>query len=294
MPEPIHNQQCFNSHMGHWAIEPRWFQQAVSQVKAGTWKAMEDDYAGPPRAARPLYQLDRFGVAVIDMNGPMMKGQSKYGGVSTIQIRQALRQAVSDTNVASILLHIDSPGGHVAGTLELADEVRAADKIKPVVAHIDDMGASAAYWVASQARQITANATAEIGSIGVFAVLEDWSGAYEAAGVKVHVISTGPFKGAGAEGAPVTDEQMTHLREIVADLNQHFLAAVQKGRGMKADKLAGIADGRTFIAAKAMDLGLVDAVQSFDKTAAEMGKQFKLSRNRQATAETMIRLTGDE
>lgn len=213
---------------------------------------------------------NRGDVAIVSIAGPMMKHRSKFGGTSTIETRRALREATASRDVRAILLHVDSPGGHVAGTLELAEDVAAARRRKPVHAFVEDLGASAAYWAASQAARITVNPTGQVGSIGTVAVLFDESERFEAAGVKTHVVSTGAIKGAGAPGAPITAEQLEHVRELVEDLNGHFLAAVGKGRKLGAKKLRAVSDGRTFIGRKALEAGLVDAVGSVDDAIREL------------------------
>ncbi len=284
----MHNRACFVNHIGTWLMEPLWFQQAVAAVKMGKMPMVKPEanqetpvpYSGKVvratrsdgTAGRALYVVTEDGVAVIEMDGPMMKGESKFGGTNTIATRVALRAAAADPDVVGIMLHIDSPGGHVSGTAEVADEVRNAKKSKPVYAHIDDLGASAAFWVASATDRISINQMGKTGSIGTVAVVEDSSKAYEAAGVTVHVISTGAYKGAFNEGAPVTAEHLAYLQDMIDGINKHFLGAVQKGRNMTAAKLGAIADGRVFSADKALELGLVDAVQPFDKALTEVKK----------------------
>lgn len=252
---------CFANHMGLYLCQPAWLMQAVALVRAGAYPLID---ARPPTPRERLYHVGTDGVAVIPMSGPLFKGGSKFSSASTVDTRRAVRQARDDPDVRGILLHIDSPGGHVAGVQELADEVKATDKVKPVHAHLDDLGASAAYWVASQARHVTANATAQVGSIGVIAIVDDTSGAAELEGVKVHVVATAERKGDFAPGVPVSDDALAALREEVADTHEHFLAAVSRGRGMRGKRLEAVADGRTWIASKAYGLGLIDAVASED------------------------------
>lgn len=261
LPTLVHTAQCAAQHFAPWMVEERWFRAAVEAAKNGSLRprAMEDDTEG--RASAQAYAV-HSGVAVIPMAGPIMKAKSKYGGCSSIDVRRAIRKAVLDEQVDAILLHIDSPGGTVAGTADLAADVKAADARKPVYAHIDDLGASAAYWVASQARRITANPTGEVGSIGTMLVLADTSGAYAADGIKVHLVSTGKFKGAGADGIPVTDDHLAMFQAEVDDLNEHFIAGVVAGRNgkMTPAQVRAVADGRVHIAAKAKTLGLIDEV----------------------------------
>src|SRR5690606_31819803 len=129
--------------------------------------------------------------------GAMTKQGSSFGGASTVRTRRAIRSAAADKSVSAIMLLIDSPGGSVSGTSDLADDVANAKKKKPVYAYIEDTCCSAAYWVASQCSAIYANPTAIVGSIGTYMVVADYSRMAENAGVKVHCISTGKYKGAG-------------------------------------------------------------------------------------------------
>lgn len=263
IPDTEPTKRCAAAHITQWMVDPQWFTEAVRAYQHDRFP-IEAAHDGD--GDRVLYQVDVAGIAHIPMMGHMMKIDSKFGGTNTLRTRHAVRTAATDTDVKAILLSIDSPGGTVAGTEELARDVANANAVKPVFAHIDDLGASAAMWVASQAGHISANATALVGSIGVVAVLEDSSKAAEKEGITVHVISTGKFKGAGIQGTKITDEHLAEIQEMVDDLNGHFLAAVSDGRQMPMDAVEAIADGRIHIAAKALDMGLIDAVQSGDET----------------------------
>jgi len=259
-----HTQACASMHFSPWMIEENWFRQAVEAVRNGTLPPREDEDENEDEDA--LKYVNYGGVAYLPIAGAMMKKRGKYAQTSSVEVRRAIRLAVEADDVHSILLHIDSPGGTVAGTADLADDVRRANAEKPVYAHIDDLGASAAYWIASQARRITANPTGLVGSIGTLLVLDDTSGMYAAKGIKVHVISTGQYKGAGVDGAPVSSEHLNAFQQEVDDLNEHFLHGVivgRKGR-MTPSQVRAVADGRVHIAAKAKELGLIDEVASLD------------------------------
>lgn len=170
------------------------------------------------------------------------------------------------------VLWIDSPGGTVAGTEQLASDVRRAAGVKPVIAYVDDCCCSAAYWVASQASKIFVTPTALTGSIGTYSSVEDVSGAYEKAGVRVVVVAAGKYKGIGTRGTKVTDEQIAHLQKMINALNEQFLEAVGAGRHMNAERVRAIADGGVFVGKAAIAAGLADAVGSFDRVLAEISK----------------------
>ena len=232
-----------------------------------------------------LYRNYGDGVAVIRLVGGVTKGFSKFGGASTIQTRMAIRQALADDEIRSLLLAIDSPGGQVAGVADLADEVQRANATKPVTAYIEDLGASAAYWVASQAQRITANRTAEVGSIGVFAILQDLSGMAEREGVQVRVVSTGPYKGLGAPGTPVTQELVDEVQGQVDRIGSFFFEAVQAGRRLSTQRLAAVTDGRVWMAAEAQQLGLIDGIETFEAAVGEAARMRRYRRKAAAQQE---------
>lgn len=291
----LDRRECFDSYMGLWLVEPDRFCAAVEAVKDGTVQAdvkIEAIHRGEDKE-EALFVVTPEGIAVIKIEGFMMKAVSKFeGNTSTIQVRRALRAASRDGDVDAIVLQIDSGGGTVGGTEALADDVRMVDGIKPVIAQVDDFAASAAFWVASQARQVFANSTAEVGSIGVVAVLQDSSKMFQEAGVEVKVVSTGPFKGSLARGAPITKKDIGMVQERLDALHDAFVQAIARGRVMSVDKVQEAADGRVFIAPKALGMGLIDGVQNMDTTLAQLAQTLENDREAldRRRAETRLRL----
>lgn len=254
---------------GIWLMEPNAAHALQRLVAATNWP--EHMAAAPPKPETNIrYESGRGGknIAVIRMAGTLMKSQSSFGGgTSTVQVRRDIRAAVADGDVSGILLSIDSPGGTVAGTAALGREVQEAGKIKPVYAHIEDMGASAAYWVASQAHKVFADAqTTQVGSIGTYLTLYDYSAVAEREGVKVHHFATGPLKGLGADGVPITNEQASYLQGQVEKMQAEFDSAVRMGRNMSRNQLADVRTGGTFLANEAEKKGLIDGVKTLDQT----------------------------
>jgi signal peptide peptidase SppA len=206
-------------------------------------------------------------IARIQVRDVLMKGRPFFRGTSTVEVGNAVDRAAADPNVSGILLEIDSPGGTVAGTEALAGKVRAARRKKPVWAAIEDLGASAAYWVASQANSIYATSkTALVGSVGTVLTVYDVSKAAEGQGVRPRVFSTGPLKGAGTPGAPVTDEDAVYFQGLVNEAQTHFDAALRSpmGRGFSAAELNAVKTGGVFPAGEAQRLRLIDGVRSLD------------------------------
>jgi len=291
MPEKYHihaddQPDCFNSHMGTWLIQPTWINSAVEAIRAGLPMPQAAIERSSASDEEKLYQVIE-GLAIIDISGPMMKKQSKFGSnASTILIRRQLREAAVDEDVSKIMLRVTSPGGHVAGTQELSDEVIRVNAIKPIIAQVEDMCASAALWVASQASEIYANQLSEVGSIGVVAVLHDTSKLYAREGVKVHVVSTGDLKGAGTPGTEITDEVIASVQEKVDAINEVFTDAIATGRELSKEDVDDMATGDTFMAEKALELGLIDGIQTTDATVELLIKQISEERSAQSSSKT--------
>lgn len=252
-----------------WMIDSRWCQYLS---------------AGLPKAAAVKAPARADNIAVISLSGPLSK--EGWYGTSTTEFRRQVCEAVYDESCGGIMLAVDSPGGTVSGTQDAADAVAFAAKRKPVMAYIDDLGASAAYWIASQARSIMAGQMAEVGSIGTMAAVMDMSGMAEREGIKVHVISTGAHKGAFVPGAPVAEEHLAALQARVNELNDFFLAAVQKGRKMKMERVAESADGQVWLAAEAQKRGLIDHIGTMDDAISMLAREVRTERRAKAvTAE---------
>lgn len=215
------------------------------------------------------------GVASIPISGVLMKSVPKifrYFGIEATayrDIQNDLALALGDESVKSISLVVDSPGGQVAGVKEASDAIAAAGQLKPVSAHISDLGASGAYWLASQAKKVTASRNAVVGSIGVYSTYVDSSKAAENEGFKVHVISSGPHKGMGVPGAPITSEQLGAMQEVINGMAASFVSDVSRGRARGEAVVKEWATGRVWIASDAAALGLVDGISSsMDRTRA--------------------------
>lgn len=221
-------------------------------------------YIAVDKKPAPLQVID--GVAVINISGVLLKEVPywfRWWGIEATSygdIKAQIDQAIKFEKVTSIELHISSPGGVLDGLADTADAVLDARGKKPVTAVIEDLGASAAYWLASQANTISANRTAEVGSIGVYTAYIDSSKRAEDMGYKVIVIKSGEHKAMGVVGAEITDEQIEAVQDVVDKLADNFVSAVAAGRGVDKKKIETLATGRLWISADAKKIGLIDTV----------------------------------
>jgi signal peptide peptidase SppA len=278
----LRTKTCASQLFGSWMVEPKWFAQAIEAVRSGKLKPrasegdeddekrkpltvaeLDDDYAEDEEKGYKIVNVGGRPLAVICIEGTMLKYRSSFGGCSTVEVRRAVRAAKNDRMVHGIMLYIDSPGGSCSGTSDLAADVVAAAGTKPLYAYFANMGASAAYWVGSQADAVWGNEIALVGSIGTYCVLEDDTQLNEEIGIKLTVVSTGPFKGLGADGK-VTDQLISDVQREIDDLNERFLVAVAAGREMEMTKVRALADGRVHVGEKAVQEGLVDVIGTFD------------------------------
>lgn len=276
-----------------WSICPHAESDTVKRVTAYAHHCLANGVSEGPAtdAARdglPLGVSD--GVATVRLMGPMMRraGQiaEKYFGIAgTDSTRLAMQAANADPDVDQILLRIDSPGGSVDGLDQLGETV--ATSSKPVTAVVDGMAASAAYYVASQADRIIAGRNDMVGSIGVRMMLYDFSAAFEKDGIEAVPIDTGKFKSAGAMGTKITDEQRADFQRVVDYYFADFVKAVSNGRGMSAEAVRAVADGRMFTQPEALANGLIDGVGTYQSVLGELRSQ---RAQRTGTARARLRL----
>ena len=213
------------------------------------------------------YRYEQQGsLATVTIHGKMLRRATEadrailhaYGLEYTEMEKAAkvLQKLAADPSVSVVLLDIDSPGGTVNGTPELAHAVRSLSKQKYVYAYTAGLACSAAYWVASQCDGIYAAPSARVGSIGVLMPLIDSSEALSQRGVKLDVFAAGKYKSTGTPGTALTDEQRELLQRQVNDTWEEFKAAVtHRRRTIAAEHM----EGQTFTGKEARTIGLVDA-----------------------------------
>lgn len=268
VPDTTVNPKCAANHYAPWLVDPVWMAAQVRAYKAGllpmAGKVLTENTPDGPVL---LYAVDDNGIGYMAINGPMMKGESKFGGTSTLRSRRAIRAARLDSDVKGMMLEIDSPGGTVAGTDELSQDLRLFAKTKPLHVHAEGAIASAAMWIGVQADRLTASRMTDVGSIGVIYYLEDSSGQYEKDGIVGHVITNdeATLKATGMDGQPVTEEQIAYIRELANTTFAQFKATMMSRRRMSETAFGKVSSGRVWLAPQAMELGLIDAVETRDK-----------------------------
>jgi signal peptide peptidase SppA len=204
-------------------------------------------------------------IAVIPIHGILTNDGPAYYGSNYPGIADAVEKAVSDPDVKRIILSVDSPGGEVVGLPETASVIARAARVKPVSAIVEGTAASAAYWLASQASDVTLTPSGEVGSVGVRMMHVDMSKMLDTAGYKITELSAGDFKTEWSPYKPLSDAAKDDMQTRLQTSHKDFIAGVAAGRGRRASAAitkSRFGNGRMLSASDALFHGLVDRIQS--------------------------------
>lgn len=273
-----------------WLIEP---QSAMNLItlwekimnNETTWRAEQEDTNQGYRNIQKLFAksdiafapdnvwdaknftgFDGASVAVIPVNGPLMKGDF-CGWFGTAKLSQMVSLADRTPSVKSIVLLVDSPGGTVDGTSSFADTVKRSSK--QTVSVVDGMACSAAYWIASSANEMYATSKTDIvGSIGTMVSWRDNSKFLEQEyGIvrREYYATKSVDKNRAFNEANNGDGRML-IQEMLDPMNNEFLGAVKANRAGKLDlQQEDVFTGKTYLGSAAKQYGLIDGITTFDK-----------------------------
>jgi len=231
--------------------------------------------AAPQPTTRGAWLPTGENIALIHITGIIAGTGNEFDGVATPErVLSQLDQAIDDPTVHAILLRIDSPGGTVAASQEIAIEVARASEEKPVVVSVGDVAASGAYMIASQADEIVASPTSAIGSIGVITQIPNVAGLLDKLGIEFTVLTAGEYKDAGSAFRSLTPTETALIQTEVDVAYEEFIRVVAEGRDMEEDEVREMATGFAWSALLAKDMGLVDKLGTYNDAvdrAAELG-----------------------
>ena len=288
-----------------WLMEANWFRVAVNIVSRnpptfglnGEFKERIEKRAlslGDGKNKDLKFVEKRGNIGILNIRGPIVR----YGGMMELSAdvrslesyAKEFKTLEEDPSVEVIVLNIDSPGGEAAGISQFATYIRNSPK--RVVAYIDDLGASAAYWIASAAREIYASTTAFVGSIGVVFTIIDDSEKQKKEGIeKIEIVSVQSPK----KRPDVKSEEGRKQIEVWAnDLADKFIKAVARYRGVSEEYvLNNFGQGDLLIAEKAKDVKMIDGIMTFEKLIKTLSKKttyqkgVKMQENTQITADVI-------
>ncbi len=201
--------------------------------------------------------------------------------------REALRKAEGDSDIAGVIIRINSPGGTVAASDTIYHEITSFKQRKkiPVNAYIMELCASGGYYVASASDRIIATPTAVTGSIGVIAMKFNVEGLFSKIGVSEETYKSGPKKDFWSPFRPSTEEEKKMLQDIIDKLYVRFVEVVSANRQkvLTEQEVKTLADGRILTASGALEARLIDQVAYLDEAIEAMKKALNIKEARVIT-----------
>lgn len=245
--------------------------ESFNAVVAGMERAQAVAMMGAGAPELPPIWAKADGVAVVDISGSMVSGSAGYGRFFGVlgydDIRAAVVEAANDPEVKSILLHINSGGGAVAGASDLNKFIAKVNKFKPIASYTDGMMASAAYWIGCATTSITASSTAIVGSLGILSVHTERSAQLKAEGISVTVVRAGKYKALANSVEPLSEAALAEVQGQVNALYDIFMADVAVSRGVSASTVdTQMGQGKEFLGKSALAAGLVDKIATYDQS----------------------------
>lgn len=264
-----------------WAILPSKLDEILAfvELKVAGGDVPAEQVAALTARTRSAYSV-ASSVAVVPLMGTLFPRANLMsemsGGTSVTMFRAAFNQALNDDSVGAIVIEVDSPGGMVAGIPEMAEEIRAARGVKPIVAVANTIAASGAYWLASQADELVVTPSGQVGSIGVMMAHTDESEHWGSQGIKVNYIYTPQYKVEGNPYEPLSDEAREHYQGVVNELYGMFVSAVAKGRRAGVETVRSeFGEGRMVMAREAVRRGMADRVETMQQALARLSRTQK-------------------
>lgn len=203
-------------------------------------------------------------VAVLYAEGEIQEATD--GGINCHQLVPVIVDLADDDNVKALVLRVNSPGGSVFGSQQIAEALKYfKSKGKPFVVSMGDYAASGGYWISADADRIFANAMTITGSIGIFGLIPDASGLASKLGLGFETVATSPDAVFPNVFKSLTPGQASALQKMVNKGYDQFIARVANGRKLDEQKVRSIAEGRVWSGAAARELGLVDEIGGVDE-----------------------------
>jgi protease IV len=216
--------------------------------------------------------LHGFGskIGVVDLEGVI---------ISPKEVVEQLKKFGDDDSIKAIIIHVNSPGGGVAASEEIYREVKRIrdEKKKYIVASIETVGASGAYYVSSATNKIYADSGSVVGSIGVIAEWVNYGELLKWAKLKQEVLKVGEFKDTGDPSREMTPAERAYMQSLIDNMYGQFVNAVADGRHAKVEDIKSIADGRVWTGEQALSMHLIDQVADFQAAVSDTAKKVGIS-----------------
>jgi protease-4 len=211
--------------------------------------------------------LHSFGdkIGVVDLEGVILDPSTVVG---------QLKKFGEDDSIKAIIIHVNSPGGGVAASEEIYREVKRLrdEKKKRIVAAIETVGASGAYYVSSASNKIFADKGSIVGSIGVIAQYVNYGELLRWAKLKDITLKAGEFKDTGSPTREMTPAEQAYLQSLIDNMHTQFIQAVADGRHAKPQDIRAIANGKVWTGEQALEMKMIDQVGDFQTAVEDTAK----------------------
>jgi protease-4 len=209
-------------------------------------------------------------IGVVDLDGVI---------VDPSEVVEDIRKFADDDSIKAIIIHVNSPGGGVAASEEIYREVKRVrdEKHKRIVASIQTVGASGAYYVSSATNKIYADSGSVVGSIGVIAEWVNYGDLMRWAKLKPEILKVGQFKDTGDPTRELTPAERQYMQGLIDNMYGQFVQAVADGRHAKTSDIKSIADGRVWTGEQAIGLHLIDQIGDFRSAVLDTAKSVSIS-----------------
>ena len=214
-------------------------------------------------------QLSNPNLQEIKLTGPIMSADA---------ILKEIANAQKDKNIKGVLLNVDSPGGAVPPSIEIAYAIKELKKHKPVIAYASGIMASGSYYASIYANKIIANPGSIVGSIGVIMESANVEELMKTIGIQTQIVKQGTYKEAGTPTRKWTDEERAELERLTKDTYELFVTDVAEARGLEVNKDKSYADAHIFSSKRAKIAGLIDEIGVISTAKAELEKLAKVKK----------------
>ena len=214
-------------------------------------------------------ELKHANLQEIKLSGPIL---------SADKILKEIEKAQKDKQIKGVLLNVNSPGGAVPPSIEIAYAIRELKKHKPVIAYASGIIASGSYYASIYANKIIANPGSIVGSIGVIMESPNFQVLMNKIGVSTQVVKEGTYKEAGTPTRTWTTKEREELERLTKDTYMLFVSDVAQARGLKVENAKQYADAHIFSSKRAKEVGLIDDIGIKSKAQKELMSLSKVNK----------------
>ena len=205
----------------------------------------------------------RNNVAVIYANGEIIEGK-ELQEVASDRFVKEIDRVRKDKSVKAVVLRVNSPGGSVSASEKIRAALDVLQKEKPLVASMGNYAASGGYWIANGCQKVYANATTVTGSIGVFSMIPEFSAVTGKVGVAIETVGSNKHSDMFSLMRPFDSAELAYMQASVEDIYERFVGLVATSRDLEPARVDEIAQGRVWMGADALELGLVDEIGTLE------------------------------